>query len=1514
MATLSEFPDRYEPLEQLGKGGGGEVWAARDRVTGQVAALKLLREDADEPEMLALVREATMLSGVEGLGVPRVLHFGRLARSGRAFMVRELAEGRSLADLLAEPAEPAEAARQYLSNVVRAAQLVTRLHRALLLHGDIKPANIIVDDDRVTLVDLGLAAHWQEGGARPRGLTPRYAAPELFRGEPLTPRAEVFALGATAAEVLGHAGQGLPKRTRRAVEKVVARATAEQATERHPSADEFAEALRRAAELEAGPALPPARAWSMGGVDELCAELLATIRARPSGGGLVVIGPRGSGRTTLLRRACWSLGVLGAAVTFVEAEQALPTAGRAGEAADGPLGGAPDPTGAEPSSLLERALGYALSAHNPAELTVVVDDAEKLSAADLERLSELREQGGTLVVAASSERGPVDLPGPTFELFEVRPLDEPTAARLVRRMIPSLSDKLVAHIVARAGGLPGLLREVVGRLEGAPVVSVEDVDSRLDGLPLPPAAAASPREIHRLLDRGRFDEAAELLETAPNDGSLAMAVARAKLAIARDQPQQATRLLEQAEPTLEAEQDNELAAAWHLQMARAELRRGDYPATEQQANLALTRLGASILDEMTAAEDAPEAQSAQAPAVGEVVPLASEALAMCGLAQSFASRHAEAIETLRRSVAVARASDQPRPPAVALASLALALQRCDRLDEAQAAHRESLGLAEKAGDAGSVAATRLNLAGIAKTKGDVAGALAHLEAAVDMGRRAGRKSTLRQALLNLANLDLHLGRLAKAQASIDALAAERSELGQGHQAQLLALEAESAALSGDIDTAEERCRRCAEAYEALGRNIDAAEARLERVRFLAEAAHSAPAELVEEIERARAELGDSGAHRGRLAIARGLVAKLAGRSGEARAALDEAIAEGERSGQSEWVWRSLQARAEICSLQGDEQTARTDRRAAERILDTEASALPPDLREVYWNDPRRRALRAAPAAPALPMGIDMVSEPTELASGGAREDRLARVLEINRQIAGEHDLDRLLDLVTDHAIVLLRAERGFVLMRSRSGEDRLSVHAARDRAGDDPHARFSRSVAERVVRSGEPFVAVDAGRDDRVSDFVSVHQLMLKSVASVPIRARNGRVIGALYLETRLRPGALFGDELPTLVALADQVAIAIETARLVSENQERARELEKANAELEAARARLEQLLGRRTEQLALSRRDLRSARQVLRGHFGYRGLVGSSAAMRRVYAIIERVKDADVPVLITGESGTGKEVIARAVHGAGSRRKHRFVGVNCGAIPEHLLESELFGHVRGAFTGAERNKNGLFREVGQGTILLDEIGEMSPKMQAGLLRVLQEKVIRPVGGTAEQPVDARIIAATHRNLDDMVAAGAFREDLYYRLMVIEIAVPPLRQRVDDIPMLIDHFLRLFATRYKRDRRTVSRAALRRLMAYGWPGNVRQLENALLNAWIMSDEAELEAADFELLEPPPTAAPPSASSREPVGSLDARTEQERERIVEALSACNWNRSQAAARIDMPRRTFYRRLKKYGIQ
>ncbi|MDP9033719.1 MAG: sigma-54-dependent Fis family transcriptional regulator, partial [Myxococcota bacterium] len=719
--------------------------------------------------------------------------------------------------------------------------------------------------------------------------------------------------------------------------------------------------------------------------------------------------------------------------------------------------------------------------------------------------------------------------------------------------------------------------------------------------------------------------------------------------------------------------------------------------------------------------------------------------------------------------------------------------------------------------------------------------------------------------------------------------------------------------------------------------------RLEGLLARVRQAQADPASLRRELEEVRRPLGEAGfgEHSALAELVQGSIANARGDEEGARRAFDAAIELARAAGRREWAWQALDARARLAAAQGSLATAGRDTEAALAMLEETAAKLPRDLREVFWDDPRRRALRQAHtstlAAPSIAALAQQAAASGQKASGStslfanaraATEDRLARILEITRELASEHDMPRLLQRVTDHAVGLLGAEHGFVVLMSDRGT--LEAHAARDRAGgDDPHAEFSRSVADRVVANGAPVVTMSARDDERLAQAVSVHQLMIQSIACVPIRGAPpiGRTIGALYVETRLRPGLRFEQELPTLTAFADQVAIAIENARLLAENRERADELARANVDLASARDQLERLLGKRTVQLAVARRDLKQVRAELRGHFGYAGLIGTSAAMRRVYAVIERVKDTDIPVLVTGESGTGKEMVAKVIHQSGSRAKKPFLGVNCAAIPANLLESELFGSVRGAFTGADRDRRGLFREADGGTLLLDEIGDLPQKMQSGLLRVLQEGHVRPVGGAKEEAVDVRVLAATNRDLEAMVAEGTFREDLYYRLHVVVLHVPPLRQRIEDVPPLIDHFLSLFAARYRRDRKTLSREALRRLCAHPWPGNVRQLEHVLLSSWLMADGTEISADDVELPALPlpgrrDAAAREGIDRARPGGRVSANgraaTKQEfkdgeRDRILSALTACNWNRVRAAKMIGLPRRTFYRRLKEFGI-
>ena len=325
--------------------------------------------------------------------------------------------------------------------------------------------------------------------------------------------------------------------------------------------------------------------------------------------------------------------------------------------------------------------------------------------------------------------------------------------------------------------------------------------------------------------------------------------------------------------------------------------------------------------------------------------------------------------------------------------------------------------------------------------------------------------------------------------------------------------------------------------------------------------------------------------------------------------------------------------------------------------------------------------------------------------------------------------------------------------------------------------------------------------------------------------------------------------------------------------------------------------------------KREVERLRTEVETTYSFGGIVGSSPAIREVCALMRQAVDSDVSVLVRGESGTGKELVAKAIHFNGPRRRGPFLAVNCAAFPESLIESELFGHERGAFTGAETRKVGLFEQASGGTLLLDEVGDMPAPLQAKLLRVLQECEIRRVGGTADIPVDVRVIASTHQDLEAAMRSGGFRRDLFYRLAVFPIEIPPLRARPDDVKLLADHFLEKHAARLGRPVRGISEAAYRRLAHYEWPGNVRELENVVCRALVLETTDLLQAAHL------PGDGPPVASGEEAFAAAGVvpLAELERQAIARAIEVADHNLTRAAEALGINRATLHRKLKKYAV-
>ncbi len=547
----------------------------------------------------------------------------------------------------------------------------------------------------------------------------------------------------------------------------------------------------------------------------------------------------------------------------------------------------------------------------------------------------------------------------------------------------------------------------------------------------------------------------------------------------------------------------------------------------------------------------------------------------------------------------------------------------------------------------------------------------------------------------------------------------------------------------------------------------------------------------------------------------------------------------------------------------------------------------------------------------LPRVVEDAS-PAEVGEVVRDRANLLRLQRVARAINSELELDHLLEIIVDHSVELTDAERGFLILFAGDGEEmefKCSRNFAKEPV-DSPEYAISRSIARKVLDSTEPVMAVNAVEDERFRDIQSISVLGLRSVLCLPFRLRDGSR-GVLYIDNRLQKGVFSRQDMRMLEALADQAAAAIERARLFRRLSEKQEALEDSSRRVERLNSRLQAMVQSQEVELEEARETLRQRERELQTKYNYRSIIGTSEPMREVLRLLDRVIESEMPVLILGESGTGKELIARAVHYNGPRRRERFVSENCGALTDTLLESELFGYVRGAFTGADRNTKGLFELAHKGTLFLDEVGETSPDMQKKLLRALQEREIRPVGGKDVIKVDVRVISASNRDLLKMTRETGFREDLYYRLNVLQVVLPALRERAEDIPLLLAHFLDKHASRVGRPVPRLDRHVLDLLRAYHWPGNVRELENEAQKMVALSEGVVTPDLLSEAIR---RGAPTVPGEGETIRNLDALVEQvEREEISRALRVSGGNKTRAAALLGISRFTLQRKLEKYGI-
>lgn len=554
-------------------------------------------------------------------------------------------------------------------------------------------------------------------------------------------------------------------------------------------------------------------------------------------------------------------------------------------------------------------------------------------------------------------------------------------------------------------------------------------------------------------------------------------------------------------------------------------------------------------------------------------------------------------------------------------------------------------------------------------------------------------------------------------------------------------------------------------------------------------------------------------------------------------------------------------------------------------------------------------------------GLGTVIEDTHSQDGD-----LAVFARLTRELARETDLGPLLRQIVDSAIALVGSERGFLMLADKdqavaqgdeagsSDPTKWQVHVARNFNQEDipvPRTRVSMGIMGKVIEEGRALLTVDAGQDERLINMASVEDLRLRSVLCVPIPG-EARIRGLIYLDNRMQMGAFEARDLELAGLFAAQASVAIRTARLITRLRGQNQRLEVSRKAIESLNEQLGRKVRDREGELAVARKELGRER----GRHDHSGIIGSSDAMKKVFDQLERIMDSALPVMIIGESGTGKELIARAICRNSPRKKGSFISENCAALPDSLLESELFGHVRGAFTGAYKNKRGLLEQAHGGTLFLDEVGDMSPEMQKKILRVLQEGEVRLVGSDKVLKVDVRILAASNRDLEAMVSEGSFREDLYYRLAVLRVDLPPLREREDDIPLLAESLLGRASREAGLPAPVLPHEVLAALARHNWPGNVRELENEMRRLVVLAQGvARLDDLSPGILR----SSGQSHSTGSSGGTQDAGdiklavADLERRSIESALTQAKGNKSQAARTLGISRFALQRKLEKYGI-
>ena len=859
-----------------------------------------------------------------------------------------------------------------------------------------------------------------------------------------------------------------------------------------------------------------------------------------------------------------------------------------------------------------------------------------------------------------------------------------------------------------------------------------------------------------------------------------------------------------------------------------------------------------------------------------------------GLTYFYSGNFQRSIRFLIRAHEESKMQNHTRMIIASLNNLGIVYKKMNLRDKAVECYEKCNKIAHEIGDKLDIAGTYHNLGELSKTEANYENSISFIRKAAEIVERVGHQNGLAFYLDCLGNIYQIIGMVEQAKRLHERALSLSVECGNKIQQGYSYL-----ALSGDYLLEENINESRALLDRALKLSDELDNNRLKFKSFIkVMALHNAEGNYESTLKTFRRfeQLAVKGLldiediTEGRLLFAEALIKSR--KSNDARIMLEEVLKDTEEQDLKEFKWLALYNLALALKEENKEYEAiNLVKKAKETVHSIASSIQDEQLRKSYLNHPKRKRLFSL--SESLGEGIAMLSEMQHGEMKTPPLKMLTTLYEIVQMINSILDPDELLDKLMDLTIDVVGAERGLIILIDEdTGE--MSVRVARNLEKETikDASRYSHSIVKEA-ESGKSILTIDAANDERFKRSKSVSLYNIRSLMCVPLKLQN-RIIGTVYLDSR-RSGPLFSKEdLSFIEALANHASIAIEKAQLY---------------------ARL--------------KRENKLLKDVAHQRYQFDNIIGKSDGMKNVFSMIERVIDSPLPVLIIGESGTGKELVARAVHFNGPRKNNIFLSENCSAISETLLESELFGHIRGAFTGAIHDRKGLFEIAKDGTLFLDEIGDMSLSMQSKLLRALQEGEIRPVGSKKIIRVNPRIISASNKDLKKLMEEKKFREDLYYRLDVIQINLPPLRERREDIPLLTEHFLKKAAVEKKVPSLGIADDVMNLFINYRWPGNVREIENAVnrltliasknfIDMKTLKTDRDLYAVFTEKMPVPVFGgAAAEKTSRLKTGSLK---NHEKEMIVSALEESRGNRVDAAKILGVSRATIFRKIKEYGIK